>query len=166
MARRRFQSGWLFKSGRRRKVWVGRWREDALLPDGTIGEIHRSAVLGLVADIPTRREAQLLLDAKLLPVNQGTARPEAFVAFGAFVEQQWKTLVFPTFKASTQHGYQTVLNVHVLSTTLNIYTHVVDASHRKAVEEVEERLFGDLARNGPKLAVGLENATPASRSVN
>ena len=114
MARRRFQSGWLFKSGRRRKVWVGRWREDALLPDGTIGEIHRSAVLGLVADIPTRREAQLLLDSKLLPVNQGTARPEAFVAFGTFVEQQWKTLVFPTFKASTQHGYQTVLNVHVL----------------------------------------------------
>jgi integrase len=382
-------------------VWVGRWREDALLPDGTIGEIHRSEVLGLVADIPTRREAQLLLDAKLLPVNQGTSRPEAFVAFGTFVEQQWKTLVFPTFKASTQHGYQTVLNVHVLpawrdwrlrdmerlaiqqwvadkfrqgtgwqtvrnawvllssiletaveygylqtnpargvkfaqkglkkkpvliagetlakllenldepyrtmvrliaatglrigellalrwsaldleggslavcqsvyegrfqppktqkavrtiplgrhavralsehrerstrkscedlvfgnskgepfresklltrvlqpaaeaaglervtwhqfrhihssllndlkvpakiaqeqlghasiSTTLNIYTHVVDASHRKAVEDVEDRLFGDLARNGPKLAVGLENAPPASRSVN
>jgi integrase len=114
VARRRFQSGWLFKSGKRRKVWVGRWREDALLPDGTIGEIHRSEVLGLVADIPTRREAQLLLDAKLLPVNQGTARPEAFVAFGTFVEQQWKTLVFPTFKPSTQHGYQTVLNVHVL----------------------------------------------------
>ena len=95
MARRRFQSGWLFKSGKRRKVWIGRWREDALLPDGTIGEIRRSAVLGLVAEIPTRREAQLLLDAKLLPVNQGTPRPEAFVAFGAFVEQQWKTLVFP-----------------------------------------------------------------------
>jgi integrase len=53
-----------------------------------------------------------------------------------------------------------------ISTTLNIYTHVVDASHRKAVEEVEDRLFGDLARNGPKLAVGLEIATPASRSVN
>ena len=69
VARRRFQSGWLFKSGKRRKVWVGRWREDALMPDGTIGEIHRSLVLGLVVDIPTRREAQLLLDAKLLPVN-------------------------------------------------------------------------------------------------
>ena len=114
MARRRFQSGWLFKSGKRRKVWVGRWREDALQPDGTIGEIHRSAVLGLVADVPTRRAAQLLLDAKLLPVNEGTARPEAFIAFGTFVEQQWKTLVLPTFKASTQHGYHTVLKVHVL----------------------------------------------------
>jgi integrase len=28
-----------------------------------------------------------------------------------------------------------------ISTTLNIYTHVVDASHRKAVEELEERLL-------------------------
>jgi integrase len=39
-----------------------------------------------------------------------------------------------------------------ISTTLNIYTHVVDASHRQAIEDVEERLFGVLARSGPKLA--------------
>ena len=43
-----------------------------------------------------------------------------------------------------------------ISTTLNIYTHVVDASHRKAVEEVEERLFGEMDCSGLKLAVGLE----------
>jgi integrase len=53
-----------------------------------------------------------------------------------------------------------------ISTTLNIYTHVVDASHRKAVEDVEDRLFGDLARNGPKLVDGLENAPAASNSGN
>jgi len=40
-----------------------------------------------------------------------------------------------------------------ISTTLNIYTHVVDASHRAAVEAVEGRLFGDLDPNGPKLAI-------------
>jgi hypothetical protein len=39
-----------------------------------------------------------------------------------------------------------------ISTTLNIYTHVVDASHRKAVEAVEERLFLDLNPNGPRIA--------------
>ena len=32
-----------------------------------------------------------------------------------------------------------------VSTTLSIYTHVVDASHRQAIEAVEARLFGDLA---------------------
>jgi len=114
VARRRFQSGRLFKRGKRRKVWIGRWREDVMLADGTIGEIRRSVVLGLVADLPTRREAQIRLEEKVRPVNQGTTRPESYVTFGVFVEQQWKTLVLPTFKASTQHGYKTVLRVHVL----------------------------------------------------
>ena len=67
-----------------------------------------------VADFPSRSEAQALLDERLRPVNAGASRPEASIAFGAFVEEQWKTLVLPNFKASTQHGYKTVLNVHVL----------------------------------------------------
>ena len=114
MARRRFQSGWLYKRGKRRKVWVGRWREDVMRADGTIGEIRRSVVLGSVAELPRRREAQVRLDEKLRSVNQGISKPESFVTFGTFVEQQWMTLVFPTFKASTQHGYKTVLSNHVL----------------------------------------------------
>ena len=31
------------------------------------------------------------------------------------------------------------------------------AASPRAIEDVEERLFGDLARNGPKLAAGLEH---------
>ena len=38
-----------------------------------------------------------------------------------------------------------------ISTTLHIYTQVVDASIRKAVEAVEERLFFDLDPNDPKI---------------
>ena len=36
------------------------------------------------------------------------------MAFGTFVEAQWKILVLPNFKLSTQHGYKTVLRLHVL----------------------------------------------------
>jgi integrase len=36
-----------------------------------------------------------------------------------------------------------------ISTTLNIYTPVVDASHRKAIEAVERELFTDLDPIGP-----------------
>ena len=54
MARRRFQKGQLFKSGKRRKVWVGRWREDVLLENETIGQVRRWLVLGTIADLPTR----------------------------------------------------------------------------------------------------------------
>ena len=49
-----------------------------------------------------------------------------------------------------------------ISTTLNIYTHVVDASHRSAVELVEERLFTELDPNGPKLPIVAETGAPVS----
>jgi hypothetical protein len=45
-------------------------------------------------------------------------------------------------------------------------THVVvDASHRRAVEDVEQRLFGDLDPNGPTLPGALGTATPVSDAV-
>jgi integrase len=116
VARRRFQTGQLYKKGKRRKVWIARWREDVLLPDGSIGRVRRGVLLGSVADLPTRRDAQLKLDERLRPVNQGVARPESTIALGAFVEQQWAVLVLPTFKRTTQHGYRAVLKVHVLPT--------------------------------------------------
>ena len=46
--------------------------------------------------------------------NQGTQRPESGTSFGVFVETQWKVLALPNFKLATQHGYRTVLRVHVL----------------------------------------------------
>jgi hypothetical protein len=65
-----------------------------------------------VADLPKKGDAQLRLDEQLRPINQGTGRPEAYIAFGTFVDTQRKVLVLPTFKRSTQHGYKTVLNLH------------------------------------------------------
>jgi len=53
-----------------------------------------------------------------------------------------------------------------ISTTLNIYTHAVDASHRKAIEAVERELFVVLDHSGLQTATGLENAPPASDAVN
>jgi len=114
MARRRFQTGTLSKLGKRRKVWVMRWREDALLDNGTVGRIQRAETIGTVADLPTRREALAKMEERLREVNQGTGRPEASMTFGAFVESQWKVLAWPNFKPSTQHGYKTVLSLHVL----------------------------------------------------
>src|SRR5260370_28658833 len=62
VARRRYQSGCLFKRGKRRKVWIARWREDVIRPDGSLGRIQRSIVIGLLSEVPTRREAQIQLD--------------------------------------------------------------------------------------------------------
>jgi integrase len=45
-----------------------------------------------------------------------------------------------------------------ISTTLDIYTHVVESSHRRAVEAVEEKLF-DLDSNGLESASVRETLT-------
>jgi integrase len=52
-----------------------------------------------------------------------------------------------------------------ITTTLNISTHVVDASHRSAVEAVEDKSFVDLNSNGLESAKGLESAL-VNTSVN
>jgi hypothetical protein len=81
VARRRYQSGCLFKRGKRRKVWIARWREDVLRPDGSLGRIQRSVVIGLLSEIPTRRQAQMQLDQRLQMLNQGPATAPGNKAF-------------------------------------------------------------------------------------
>ena len=44
----------------------------------------------------------------------GRKRTPAPLAFGTFVDTQWKTLVLPTLKLSTQYGYNNVLRKRVL----------------------------------------------------
>ena len=54
-----------------------------------------------------------------------------------------------------------------IATTLNIYTHVVDASHRRGIEAVEARIVRRIwTKVDYKSADGLESAPPASDSVN
>lgn len=114
MARRRYQAGCLFKRGKRNKVWVARWREDVILADGSRGSIHRSVVLGPVGEIPTRKLAQTLLEERLRPLNQGAQRPQSTMRLREFVQGEWKSLLLPTLKLSTQRGYRMVLARHLL----------------------------------------------------
>src|SRR5438876_10245956 len=74
VARRRYQSGCLFKRGKRRKVWIARWREDVIRPDGSLGRIQRSIGLGLVSEFITSRQAQTHLDQLLYMLNLGQQR--------------------------------------------------------------------------------------------
>ena len=112
-SRRRFQSGSLFKRGKRKKVWVGRWWEPTLKPYGTLGHIRRSEVLGPVAEIP-RRQAQILLSQRLQSINQGTFRPKSQVTFREFVLDQFEPTMLPTLKYSTQRNYRHMFRRHLL----------------------------------------------------
>jgi hypothetical protein len=90
VARRRYQQGCLFIRGKRRKVWVLRYREDVMLPSGQIARINRSEIIGPLVEIPTRRIALRLVESKLRAINQGIYRPKTTLAFREFVETQWK----------------------------------------------------------------------------
>lgn len=76
--------------------------------------MHHSVVLGLVSEIPTRRQAQALLEERLRPLNQGLQRPQSTMRFCNFVQGEWTNLVLPTLKLSTQRGYRLVLGRHLL----------------------------------------------------
>jgi integrase len=114
VARRRYQQGCLFLRGKKRKVWVLRYREDVMLPSGQIERVNRSEVLGSLVEIPTRRNAQRIVESRLRPINQNIYRPKTTLTFREFVESQWKSCLYPTFKWSTSRGYDFLLRKYLM----------------------------------------------------
>ncbi len=96
MARRRFQTGSLFQRGKRQKVWVARWWEDVIKPDGSAGRRRRAEVIGRVAELPTRRLALKELSRKLNPINNGSHTPQSTRKIGDFLREDW----MPAFASS------------------------------------------------------------------
>ncbi len=114
MARRRYQRGSLFQRGKRQKVWVARWWEDFIRPDGAMGRKRRAEVIGTVAELPTRRKAMQILSERLRFINSGSHRPQSARTFGDFVREDWMPVVLPTLKYATQKHYRYLLDVHLL----------------------------------------------------
>ena len=115
MTRKRcYQNGSVSKIGTRKKVWVGRWREDVIGPDNKIGRIRRAEVLGTVAEIPTKREARQLLNNLLRKINSGEHRPQAVLTFKSFVEDHWRPDVYPKLKFSSKKSYDNMVNTHLM----------------------------------------------------
>ena len=52
MARRRFQRGSVYARGKRNPVWVARWRESVIGPNGKEIRVQRKEVLGSKKDFP------------------------------------------------------------------------------------------------------------------
>src|SRR5258708_33875215 len=83
MARRRYQKGQLFQKGKRQKVWVARWREDVIRPDGSRSRLRRSEVLGTLKQYPTRRLAERALERRLseTEINSLNYKPRPTTSF-------------------------------------------------------------------------------------
>ena len=97
LARKRYQRGTVFL---RNGNWVGRWREDEIL-DGRVRRVRRAEVLATREEIPTKRLALRLLEARLAVVNSASYRPRPTATF-AQLAKRWEANVLPQFKPSTQ----------------------------------------------------------------
>lgn len=113
MIRRRYQTGSLVARGKRRKVWVARWREPVLAADGTLKSIRRSEIIGTLADFPTRRQARALLESRLHNVNHTLQKPQSSMLFRDFVCSQWEPAILPTLKFATQRNYRHLVRRHL-----------------------------------------------------
>ena len=114
MARCRYQDGCLFIRGKRRKMWVARWREDVIQRDGAVIRVLRSETLGPVSEITSRREARILMQRRLVLLNSGQRRAEATMTFGNFVAEHFEPDILPTLKYATQKSYSLLLRTHLL----------------------------------------------------
>ena len=92
----------------------GRTLAYVYLEDGTTGKILRNEIIAEVRNVPTRSQAQALLDEKLRSLNQGNHKPQAVATFEEFVRDQWISKMIPTFKRSTSEIYKILLHAHVL----------------------------------------------------
>jgi integrase len=122
--KKHFQHGSLFKRGKRNKVWVARFREPIPGPNGETVFVRRSEILGSVADLPTKREAETLLSDRLRRLNSADYHPRSCCSFRSFI-QEWEAQAYPSLKYATQEHYKYVVNTHLLPTFGNVQLRLI-----------------------------------------
>jgi integrase len=130
--KKHFQHGSLFKRGKRNKVWVARYREPEIGNDGGTVFVRRSEIIGTVADVPTRRDAEIILSNKLRHLNSTNYHPRSCCSFRDFVEE-WKTQALPALKYASQQHYEYVIETHLLPTFGNIQLRLISRESIQAL---------------------------------
>src|SRR6266404_363762 len=140
MTRPRYQEGCLWTRGKRRKMWVVRWRGNVLQPDGTVRRIQRAETLGPVSKI-TRQQARAFLQDKAATINLCQRRPQAFIPLEEFVRVEWRPNAVLALKKSTVKYYSLQLDRHILPALGNCSLYDIS---RGQIETV----LSDLRRKG------------------
>jgi integrase len=130
----RFQRGSLTLRGKRSKVWVGRWREDAIV-DGRSKRIHRTVVLGTLEEYPNKSLARRALDLRVQKTNSFGYRPCSVITLEALAEK-WKELILPHLKPSSQVAFRAHLKKWILPRFGSLYLHEIGG------EQVQEFISG------------------------
>jgi integrase len=90
---------------------VLRFREDILNPNGTVGRVHRSLVLGALR---TKADAQRAADTCLRRINDIARQPQSTITLHDFWSTYFEPEILPTLKYSTQTLYRILTAKHLL----------------------------------------------------
>jgi len=132
MTRPRYQEGCLWTRGKRRKMWVVRWRENVLQPDGSVRRIQRAETLGPVSKI-TRQQARAFLQEKVATINLCQRRPQATISLEEFVRVEWRPNAALALKKSTVKYYGFQLDRHIIPALGGCSLHDISRGQIEAV---------------------------------
>jgi hypothetical protein len=110
--RRRFQRGCLIKRGKK-PVWIGIFREDRLLIDGTIKRIQRKVVLGPCSKV-SERAAYSAFQPYLDAVNVAPAPAPKTGKTVQSAVKEWREQIAANLKPSTVRTAESHLRRHIL----------------------------------------------------
>jgi integrase len=106
---RRYQRGYVYKTGKKMKVWYGMWREDMKRPDGSIRRRQHNVRLGTVSELPTKTAAYDALAHHIGHFGRTTSE----LKFSELVER-WRATIVPTIKRTTATYYENTLRAHII----------------------------------------------------
>ena len=143
LARKRYQQGSLMLRGKRRKVWVLRWRDDVRQADGSVRRVERKTVLGTQAEVPTAKLARRRAEQVLARVNSPDYRPIKTATFEQFVEL-WRGRSLSLRKPYTQKSANYHLRVHLLPALAHLRLDQID---REQVQELVSKMAANVRRH-------------------
>jgi len=94
-------------------MWVARYREDVVDPDGHPVRVLKSVVLGSKKELPTKRLAERRLELELARINSPAYRPGRVATLEDFV-YRWRREVLVQRKPSTRHATESHLKIQIL----------------------------------------------------
>lgn len=106
----RYQRGYVYQSGKRKKVWYGMYREDIRTPNGQIERRQHKVRLGTLVELPTKNAAREHL-AEILGASAATIDMSV-----RELTERWERAEGPTMKSTTLGHYRNALNAYILPT--------------------------------------------------
>jgi integrase len=105
----RYQSGRVYKKGKKAVKWYGQFREDRTDAEGKLFRVQKNICLGTLTELPTKHVARQELARRM-----GTGTPiQAAMLFRELVPR-WRAAVVPTLRNTTATHYEYVLTSYIV----------------------------------------------------